>query len=93
MMDFIASPITTSRPYTGYETIPYQTEFTDILCKYSAMLLRSKEGGAEADEGDAVFKDYLSEMRNLSLFQQRIDSLVASLALGFRSGVNPRTVV
>lgn len=92
-MDFIRCPVNASRPYTGFENIPLQTEFADVTSKYAGMLLRSKEGGAEAEEGDAVYKEYMAEIKNLSLFQQRIDSLVASLAWGFRSGVNPRTLV
>ena len=91
VMDFIYCPINTARPYTGAETIPLQQEFSDILSKYAAAQLRAKEAGAEAEEADTVFQEYLSETKDLSLFQQRIDSLVYSSAYGGRSQVNPKT--
>ena len=92
VMDFIACPITTPRPYTGNEQIQLQQEFSDILSKYAAAQLRAKEGGAEAEEADTVFQEYLSETKGLSLFQQRLDSVVYSSAYGGRSQVNPKTV-
>jgi hypothetical protein len=93
VMDFLYSPINAARPYTGNETIPLQQEFSDLLSKYAAAQLRAKEAGAEAEEADTVFQEYLSETKDLSLFQQRIDSLVYSSAYGGRSQVNPRTAV
>jgi hypothetical protein len=93
VMDFIYCPINQSRPLTGTETIPLQQEFSDILSKYAAAQLRAKEAGAEAEEADTVFQEYLAEVRDLSLFQDRIDSLVYSSAYGARSQVNPRTAV
>jgi len=92
VIDFIACPINTPRPLTGNETIPLQSEFSDLLSKYAAAQLRSKEGGAEAEEADTVFQEYLAETRDLSLFQNRIDSLVYSSAYGGRSQVNAKTI-
>jgi hypothetical protein len=92
VMDFIACPISTPRPYTGNEQIQLQQEFSDILSKYAAAQLRSKEGGAEAEEADTVFQEYLAETKDLSLFQQRTDSLVYSSAYGGRSQVNAKTI-
>jgi hypothetical protein len=93
IMDFLYSPINAARPYTGNETIPLQQEFSDLLSKYAAAYLRCKEAGAEAEEAATVFEEYMNEVKDLSLFQQRIDSLVFSAAFGARSQVNPRTVV
>jgi hypothetical protein len=93
VMDFLQCPILTPRPYTGNEPIPLQHEFTDILSKYAAAQLRSKEGGQEAEMADTVFQEYLAEVKDLSLFQQRLDSVVYSSAYGARSQVNPRTAV
>jgi len=93
VMDFLSCPVNESRPYTGNETIPLQQEFTCLLSKYGAAQLRTKEGGAEAEEADTVFQEYLADVKALSLFQQRIDSLVYSSAFGARSQVNPRTAV
>jgi hypothetical protein len=93
VMDFLYSPINQSRPLTGNETIPLQQEFSDLLSKYAAAMLRSKEAGQEAEEAATVFAEYMSEVKNLSLFQTRIDSLVLSAAFGAKSQVNPRTAV
>ena len=93
VMDFIASPVNEARPYTGNETVPFQPEFADLLTKYAAVLLRSKEGGAEAEEADTVFTDYMETLKDLSLFQQRIDSLILSRPYGGKVQVNPRSIV
>lgn len=92
-MDFIQSPVNEYRPYTGAETIPLQVEFASLLAKYGAAMLRSKEGGAEAEEAETVFSSYLEETKELSLFQSRIDSLVYTTAYGGREQVNPRTAI
>ena len=92
-MDFIMCPINEARPYTGNETIPLQDEFTDLLAKYGAAQLRLKEGTAEAEEGSVVFDEYMAELKDLSIFQSRIDSLVFSAAYGAKSTVNPRPMV
>jgi hypothetical protein len=92
-MDFLYSPINAARPYTGNETIPLQQEFSDLLSKYAASMLRCKEAGAEQEEAATVFEAYLAETKQLSLFQTRIDSLVLSAAFGAKSTVNPRTAV
>jgi hypothetical protein len=91
VIDFIACPINTPRPLTGNETIPLQQEFSDVLSKYGAAQLRAKEAGQEADEASVVFSEYLSEVKSLSLFQARLDSVVYSSAYGGRSQVNPKT--
>lgn len=91
VMDFLQCPINQPRPLTGNETIPLQHEFADLLSKYAAAQLRAKEAGAEAEEADTVFQEYLSEVRDLSLFQGRVDSLVYSSAYGARSQVNSKT--
>lgn len=92
-MDFIYSPCNEYRPYTGNETLPFQTEFTDFIAQYGATMLRMKEGGAEAEEAETVYKEYLGNMRQLSAFQTRLDSLVFSGAFGVRSKVSARTAV
>lgn len=93
IMDFLMTPISVPRPYTGNEVIPLQQEFSDLLAKYAAAMLRCKEAGAEADEAGVVFEEYMNEVKSLSLFQNRIDSLVFSAAYGAKSTVNPRTIV
>jgi hypothetical protein len=93
VMDFIVSPVNEARPYSGAETIPFQTEFIDFLNQYAAAMLRAKEGGAEAEEAETVYKQYLGKMKQLSAFQGRLDSLVFSGAYGGRGMVNPRAAV
>lgn len=93
VMDFIVSPVTKARPYDGTETIPFQSEFADAFSKYGAALLRAKEGGAEAEEAETVYKAYLADIKSLSVFQGRLDNLVFSAAYGGRTQVNPRTQV
>lgn len=91
IMDFISSPVNEYRPYTGNETSPFQHEFNDLMTKYAAAMLRTKEGGAEAEEADTVYKDYMDTLKDLSLFQQRVDSLVYTGNYGWKSGTNPKT--
>lgn len=93
VMDFIVSPVNEARPYTGNETLPFQTEFNDAFSQYGAAMLRCKEGGAEAEEAETVLREYLKGMKALSAFQGRLDSLVFSGAYGGRSQVNARTEV
>jgi hypothetical protein len=92
VMDFLVCPISTPRPYSGSEQIPLQQEYSDLLSKYAAAYLRCKEGGAESDEAATVFEAYLSEVKALSIFQNRLDSLNFSAAYGGRSQVNPKTI-
>ena len=92
VMDFLMCPISTPRPYSGSEQIPLQQEYSDLLSKYAAAQLRSKEGTSEADEAGVVFEEYMNELKDLSLFQNRIDSLTFSAAYGARSQVNSKTI-
>lgn len=92
-MDFLFCPISSPRPYTGNEQIPLQNEFSCLLPKYGAAMLRCKEGGSETEEADAVFQWYLEETKALSLFQQRLDSLIYTSAFGGKSTVNPQTAI
>lgn len=93
VMDFIASPVNTPRPYAGTEPVPFQEEFTDMISQYGAALLRNKEGGAEAEEGQDVYKQYLSRARALSLFQGRLDQDVLTGDYGGKTQTNPRQTV
>lgn len=93
VMDFLLCPINQPRPLTGNETILIQQEFSDLLSKYSAAQLRAKEGGQEAQEAATVFQTYLEEVKQLSMFQQRLDSVVFSASFGAKSTINPRTAV
>jgi hypothetical protein len=93
VMDWIVSPVNEARPYTGNETIPFQTEFADLVAMYAAASLRMKEGGSEAEGAATVLNEYLGKVKVLSLFQGRLDALVLTKAYGGNVGVNRRTVV
>jgi hypothetical protein len=93
VMDFISSPVNQARPYSGNVGVPFQVEFSDFLSQYAAAMCRAKEGGAEAEEAQVVYQDYLAKMKQLSAFQGRLDSLVFTGAFGGRGLVNPRTAV
>lgn len=93
IMDFIASPVNQTRPYSGAVAIPFQTEFADAFSQYAAAMLRAKEGGAEAEEAAVVYQEYMGQMKELSAFQGRQDSLVYSASYGAKEQVNPRKVV
>lgn len=93
VMDFIASPTNKIRPYNGTESVPFQTEFTDLIAQYAAALLRSKEGGAEAEESNVVYEQYLQAMKNLSAFQSRINELDFSAAFGGNVSTGQRRLV
>jgi hypothetical protein len=56
-------------------------------------MLRTKELTMDADEGSLVLQAYLDKMRQLSLFQSRLDSQVMTPAYGANVGVNRREIV
>jgi hypothetical protein len=93
MMDFICSPVNQFRPYDGNVPVPFESEFADAFSQYAACMLRTKEGGTEAEEAEVVYNEYLLQMKQLSAYQNRLDSLVLTEAYGGRLKANPRTVV
>jgi hypothetical protein len=92
-MDFIVAPTTAVRPYTTAIGVPYQEEFTSAFPEYAAVVCRSKELGAEAEEAESIMNDYMQQMKDLSLFQGRLDSLALTKAYGAKMQVNDRQVV
>lgn len=93
VMDFMYSPVNQVRPYDGTQVVPLQKEFDNLLTTYAASMLRTKEGGAEAEEADVVFQAFMAKMKELSIFQTRVDSLDYTPAFGVASRPNPREVV
>ncbi len=92
VIDWIASPVNVPRPYDGTLPVPFEEQFVDGLSQYGAAACRMKEGGAEADEASAVFNEYMSAMRQLSLWQARLDSLNLSAVYGGQVQTNSRSV-
>ena len=88
VMDFIVSPTTAVRPYTTDIPVPFLTEFNDLLPMGAAVALRSKELGSESEEAAQVMQDYLGQLKALSLYQSRLDSLVLTAAYGAKAGTS-----
>jgi hypothetical protein len=92
-MDFIVSPTTTPRPYTASIPVPLQSEFGDLLPMYAAVICRAKELGSDAEEASTVMDEYMQAVKQLSLFQSRLDQLILTKAYGAKMQVNVRQVV
>ena len=93
VMDFLVSPVQAPRPYTTSLPVPFQQEFVSAFPEYAAAMLRTKELGAETEEAKTVMNEYLETLKQLSLFQSRLDSLVFTPSYGANAGVNRRTIV
>lgn len=93
IMDFIVSPVNAPRPYNTAIPVPFQEEFTSAFPEYAATMLRTKELGAETEEAESVFNSYMDKMKQLSLFQNRLDSQVFTPAYGGNVRVNQREIV
>jgi hypothetical protein len=93
VMDFIVAPTTAARPYTTAIAVPFQEEFSSAFPEYAAVMLRTKELGLEAEAASTVLNEYMEQMKALSIFQGRIDSLVMTNTYGARAAVNRREVV
>lgn len=93
LMDFLVSPTNSPRPYTVDLPVPFQEEFTSGFAEYAAALLRTKELSSESEEASIIFDAFMEKMRQLSLYQARLDSLVFTQSFGVNAGVNRRTVV
>jgi hypothetical protein len=93
IMDFIVSPVNVARPYTTEITVPFQEEFSDAFSMYAAVMLRAKELSGEAEEANTVLNEYLQQMKGLSLFQGRLDSLVLTKASGANAQVQRKEIV
>ena len=93
VMDFITSPVSAPRPYNTSLPVPFEEQFISAFSEYAATLLRTKELGAETEEAEIVMNAYMDKMRQLSLFQQRLDSQVFTPAYGANVRVNSREIV
>jgi len=92
-MDFLLSPCNQYRPYSGSILVPFQIEFSNLISMYAAAMCRAKESGSESEEAEVVFQDFLGKVKDLSLWQTRLDSLTYSSAYGAQSRPSVREVV
>lgn len=93
VMDFIVSPVTASRPYTTGITVPFAEQFSDLFPMFAAVMLRAKELGAESEEANTVMNEYMGKMKDLSMWQNRLDSLNLTAAYGAKATVQRREIV
>ena len=93
VMDFIVNPVNVPRPYNTAIRVPFQDEFTSAFPEYAAVMLRAKELGLESEAASTVLDEYMSQMKALSMFQNRLDQLVLTNTYGGRATVNRREVV
>ncbi len=92
VMDFIVSPVTESRPYSTGITVPFEVQFLSAFSEYAAVMMRAKELSAEAEEADTVMTEYMDKMKSLSMWQNRLDSLVLTGTSGGKATVGRREV-
>lgn len=93
VMDFIVSPVNQGRPYTPAIPVSFQEEFTDGFSQGAAVMLRAKELSAEAEESETIMNAYLDKMKSLSMFQNRLDSLVFTQSSGAKATVNRKEIL
>lgn len=92
VMDFITCPVNVPRPYTPAIPVPFEVQFASAFPEYAAVMLRAKELGVDSEEADTVMNEYMDKMRQLSLWQARLDSNVLTNSMGARSTVSRREV-
>lgn len=93
IMDFIVSPVVSTRPYATSLPVPFEEQFISAFSEFAAVMLRSKELGGEAEEADIIYQAYLEKMKGLSRWQNRLDSLVLSQVAGAHAQTNRRELV
>lgn len=87
----IQYPQTDVWPYTGTEPIVFSDEFFVALEQYATAYCRLKELGGEAQEGLALFQQYMNMARRLSEISDLRDPLLFSMGFGSAQNVNPTT--
>jgi hypothetical protein len=86
-ISYVGFPVTTLRPYTGSEPIPFQSEYLDSFQDWAAAMATYKEGSPEFDEAMAVLNRFLAKMESLSDFAYRKGSLRFSRGVGSTSNI------
>jgi len=82
ILTYVGLPITASPPWTGSEVVPFQEEYLQGFADMAASVCRVKEGGAELQQGLAVYQRFLSRMEEASRFALRKGSLRFSRVFG-----------
>ncbi len=76
-------------PPTGAENVPFHHEQFLPLELYAAHYARLKELGAEAQEGMALYDEYLSLARRFTTIEDKRDPVIFSRTLGAQARVSP----
>jgi hypothetical protein len=87
ILSYVQFPVSTPRPYTGAETIPFQQEYFDGLTDWAAAIARFKESGAEFQEAIPVLNRALAKFEELSTFAYRKGSLRFTRGSGATSNI------
>jgi hypothetical protein len=85
---YVTAPVTTGRPYSGTETIPFQSEFNDAFQDYAAGIARFKEAGPEFQQAFALLNRFMTQMTDMSNFAYRKGSLRFSRSTGGTAGIS-----
>jgi hypothetical protein len=82
ILSYVQFPVSTARPYTGNETISFQSEYFDGFTDMASSLARFKESGPEFQQAIAVLNRALGQFEELSGFAYRKNSLRFSRGVG-----------
>ena len=86
---YIANPVTTARPYTGAEVIPYLVEYQEGLVEYAAHTARMKAATVEYVNSFPAYNRFLSVAAQLSKYATRIGNLRFSFSKGAAAAPSP----
>lgn len=79
-------------PYDGTETVPFETNYFELLEEYAAHYCRIKEMGGEFEQGMKLFNSYLQGAQRMTAIQDRRDPLIFSSGYGATGRTNPTTM-
>lgn len=84
-------PVTTTWPYDGTQTVPFEDNYFQIIEEYAAFYARIKELGSEFQEGLKLFDSYMQGAKRMTQIQDLRDPLLFTSGFGATQNVNPIT--
>ena len=87
----IAYPTTSTWPYDGTQTVPFESNYFQALEEYAAHYARIKEMGGEHQMGLKLFQSYMAVAKRMTQIQDRRDPLIFSENFGASQRTNPTT--
>jgi len=88
----ITYPTTDVWPYTGAETVQFESNYFQLIEEYASFYCRVKEMGGEFQEGMKLFDQYLLGAKRMSAIQDLRDPLIFSSGYGASQRVSPTTM-